>query len=243
MASSIPLPPSSPDTQLFWRLVACSGSAPFLAAVLALQPGLLLQGRSGGELLDGLAACREPLLLIATDDLPDGSVLELIHGLRHPLGQAPLRVVLFLEDSVGIERLQALLQAGVRAVGRLEAFAGERLAAAIEAAARNTTSLDPYFVELLLQPATTPLGRASCQRLPARERQLLQLVGHGYNAVEIAARLAIRADTARRYLSQTYQRIGVRDRAQAVGWCVSHGLVTRRELDRLYRPAPGVAIP
>ena len=66
---------------------------------------------------------------------------------------------------------------------------------------------------------------------------MLQLVAQGYNAIEIAHDYGLRSDSVRRYLSQAYQRIGVRDRAQAVGWCLSHGIVTRQELDRLYRPS------
>ena len=225
----------------FWSLAACSGSALFLAAVLALQPGLRHQGSSIGRLLSGLAGRREPVLLIATDDLPDGSALELITTLRQQLGPQPLRVAVFLEDDVEPQRLGALLQAGVQSLGRLEAFDGERLNAAIAAASGSIASLDPLFVDRLLQPAATA-SQGDPQLLPSRERQLLQLVGQGYNAIEIASRLAIRADTVRRYLSQAYQRIGVRDRAQAVGWCLSHGLITRQELDRRYRPCPAPAV-
>lgn len=64
---------------------------------------------------------------------------------------------------------------------------------------------------------------------------MLQLVAQGYNAIEIARDYGIRCDSVRRYLSQAYQRIGVRDRAQAVGWCLCHGLISRRELERRYR--------
>lgn len=46
--------------------------------------------------------------------------------------------------------------------------------------------------------------------------------------------------SVRRHLSQAYQRIGVRDRAQAIGWCIAHGLVTATDLQRIYRPSvPG----
>jgi DNA-binding NarL/FixJ family response regulator len=78
---------------------------------------------------------------------------------------------------------------------------------------------------------------ALMEQLGERERSMLQLVAQGYNASEIAAYYDIRSDSVRRCLSQAYQRIGVRDRAQAVGWCLSHGIVTRQELDRLYRPS------
>ena len=239
--SSLFLTPAQ-ERPAFWSLAACSGSALFLAAVLSLQPGLRHQGSSIGRLLSGLAGRREPVLLIATDDLPDGSALELITTLRQQLGPQPLRVAVFLEDDVEPQRLGALLQAGVQSLGRLEAFDGERLNAAIAAASGSIASLDPLFVDRLLQPAAATSGQGDPQLLPSRERQLLQLVGQGYNAIEIASRLAIRADTVRRYLSQAYQRIGVRDRAQAVGWCLSHGLITRQELDRRYRPCPAPAV-
>ena len=93
------------DRSAFWSLAACSGSALFLAAVLSLQPGLRHQERSIGRLLSGLAGRREPVLLIATDDLPDGSALELITALRQQLGPQPLRVAVFLEDDVEPQRL------------------------------------------------------------------------------------------------------------------------------------------
>ncbi|MFN9623539.1 MAG: hypothetical protein ACK587_12040, partial [Cyanobacteriota bacterium] len=32
----------------------------------------------------------------------------------------------------------------------------------------------------------------------------------------------------------TYQQIGVRDRVQAIGWCVAHGLISPEELQQVY---------
>ncbi len=224
-----------------WQLAVCSGSALFLAAVLALHPGARMQSRSAAKLLRGLTPRSEPVLLLATDDLPDGSALDLIGGLRQQLGTVPLRVVLFLEDQLDRERLLAYLQAGVQAIQRLETFDGPRLTAVLDSAAAagpgSEPSLDPYFVGRLLQPLRRSGRPVLLEELSERERAMLRLVGQGYNANEIARHYGIRSDSVRRYLSQAYQRIGVRDRAQAVGWCLSHGIVTRQELDRLYRPS------
>ena len=224
-----------------WQLAVCSGSALFLAAVLALHPGARMQSRSAAKLLRGLTPRSEPVLLLATDDLPDGSALDLIGGLRQQLGTVPLRVVLFLEDQLDRERLLAYLQAGVQAIQRLEAFDSERLAATLSTAVQDgpgaEPNLDPHFVGLLVRPLQPPGRAALVEQLSQRERAMLRLVGQGYNANEIARHYGIRSDSVRRYLSQAYQRIGVRDRAQAVGWCLSHGIVTRQELDRLYRPS------
>lgn len=59
-------------------------------------------------------------------------------------------------------------------------------------------------------------------------------MGEGYNAQEISRQLGIRCDTVRHTLSRVYKRIGVRDRAQAVGWCLCHGLISRHEFKRRY---------
>jgi len=225
-----------------WQLAVCSGSAVFLAAVLALHPGARFQGRSVARLLRSLTPRSEPVLLLATDDLPDGSALDLIGGLRQQLGTVPLRVVLYLEDQLDRERLLAYLKAGVQAVQRLETFDGPRLMAAMERAVQDgpglDANLDPHYVGLLVKELQPQGAIELAEQLGERERSMLQLVAQGYNAIEIARDYGIRCDSVRRYLSQAYQRIGVRDRAQAVGWCLSHGLVTRQELDRRYRPIP-----
>jgi hypothetical protein len=54
-------------------------------------------------------------------------------------------------------------------------------------------------------------------------------------ALQPRVQWGIRCDTVRRTLSRAYRRIGVRDRAQAVGWCLCHGLISRQELERRYR--------
>jgi DNA-binding NarL/FixJ family response regulator len=56
----------------------------------------------------------------------------------------------------------------------------------------------------------------------------------GYNSPEIASRHGLADNSVRRYLSHTYQRIGVRDRAQAIGWCVANGLISPAELQKVF---------
>jgi hypothetical protein len=36
------------------------------------------------------------------------------------------------------------------------------------------------------------------------------------------------------FLDLHIQRIGVRDRAQAIGWCVAHGVISPEELQQVY---------
>ncbi|MFM9101644.1 MAG: LuxR C-terminal-related transcriptional regulator [Cyanobium sp.] len=222
----------------------CSGNVLFLNAVQTLQPRVQWRGRTGeGLLLEVANRPPRSLLLIATDDLLDLALQELLASLCALLQPARLRVVLFLEDQLDPERLQALLAAGVGVMCRLRHFQGSVLATAINNALRNRAWIDPHYdtPQRSLRQAGGPVsgGHAHPWALPPRERELLRQVGQGYNASEISHHLGIRCDTVRRSLSHLYRRIGVRDRAQAVGWCLCHGLISRQELQRRYRPPGG----
>ena len=244
-ASSCPNTFQSFPTTVPWRLAVCSGNVLFLNAVQSLQPRVQWRGRTAEALLlDVVARPPRSLLLIATDDLLDLALPELLHSLRAQLQATRLQVVLFLEDQLDPERLQALLAVGVRVICRLRLFQGGLLASAVNNAMRNRAWIDPHYdsppPRLQCSPGHGTSGHPHPWALRPRERELLRQVGQGYNAGEISLRLGIRCDTVRRALSHLYRRIGVRDRAQAVGWCLSHGLISRQELQRRYQP-PGEA--
>jgi DNA-binding CsgD family transcriptional regulator len=63
----------------------------------------------------------------------------------------------------------------------------------------------------------------SVDRLTAREREVLSLVGQGKGVREIAAQLGIAPDTARKHRDNAVQRVGKGSQAAAVA-----ELVTRR---------------
>jgi hypothetical protein len=45
----------------------------------------------------------------------------------------------------------------------------------------------------------------------------------------------------RRTLHHTAQRLGVRDRAQAIGWCVAQGLVSAADLRVIFQVSDGLS--
>jgi len=220
-----------------WRIVVCSSNTLFCSAVCSLQPRVQWQCSTVESLLHHLAS--QPvrsLLLIASEDWLDCGLQELLPSLRAQMHPAQLQVVLFLEDHQDPVRLQSLVRAGVQVICRLQLFQAKLLAGAISAALRNRPWLDPLFAGLIQPTQGRRQGALGApHHLPRRERELLRQVGQGYNALEISHRLGIRTDTVRRTLSRAYRRIGVRDRAQAVGWCLCHELISRRELERRYR--------
>jgi two-component system nitrate/nitrite response regulator NarL len=73
------------------------------------------------------------------------------------------------------------------------------------------------------QPLAQP---TSTEKLSAREGQVLALVVNGYSNQEIADKLGIAHNTVKNHLRNILAKLGVRNRAQAAAYAVSHGLVS-----------------
>jgi two-component system NarL family response regulator len=74
-------------------------------------------------------------------------------------------------------------------------------------------------------------GPTACERdadaaaLSLRENQILQMAAHGSTNKEVAAQLAIAADTVRMHMRSTLTKLGAKDRTHAVAIAVSLGIV------------------
>lgn len=172
----------------------------------------------------GLEHClREEVDLVLTDlRLPDLDGREIVRQLR-ARDRKPRVIVLTGEvDATLPAELVALGVAGfvdkatplehaLRAVERVLAggmyfFAGV-IPAASGLAARALTS-----------------STVSASVLSPRERDVARLVAGGLSSKEIAQRLELSARTVENYRANLMQKIGVRDTAGLVRWCLEHGL-------------------
>ena len=63
------------------------------------------------------------------------------------------------------------------------------------------------------------------QQLTQREQQFLELLVRGRNNRQIATEMDLAESTVKNNLSALFQKIGVRDRTQAVLYAISNGLV------------------
>jgi len=61
--------------------------------------------------------------------------------------------------------------------------------------------------------------------MPAREKQILELVADGKTNREIGVALNISTHTIKNYLSRAFIRLGVQSRAQAVAVAMVRGLI------------------
>ena len=73
--------------------------------------------------------------------------------------------------------------------------------------------------------APDPRGTGLFAGLTATEKQVLRQLAGGRTTKEIAAELVLAVSTVDRHLTHIYQKLGVRNRAEATAFALKHGLV------------------
>ena len=105
----------------------------------------------------------------------------------------------------------------------------EQLVGAVRSAAAGETMLAPAVTRRLIEeycrrPTVAP-DAETLDRLTARERDVLLLVARGRSNAEIAQELFLGETTVKSHLARVFDKLGCRDRVQAVIWAYEHGLI------------------
>jgi DNA-binding NarL/FixJ family response regulator len=114
----------------------------------------------------------------------------------------------------------------------------EEIAAAVRIVASGDALLAPAVTRTVIEefarrePAAAPAPPRALEELTPREREVLDLLARGLSNPEICARLVISEATAKTHVARILQKLGLRDRIQAVIYAYENGLV-----------APGTAAP
>jgi two-component system nitrate/nitrite response regulator NarL len=133
-------------------------------------------------------------------------------------GGVPL-VVLVGDESVAAEAWAV----GVQGV-LLRQVEGDRLRAALDAAAHHVVVLDEELAEQLL-PAAPPDSLPPGQELTPRELEVLQLLAEGLANKAIALQLDISEHTVKFHVNAILAKLGVQSRTQAVVRATRLGLI------------------
>jgi DNA-binding NarL/FixJ family response regulator len=199
-----------------------------LATLLDSQPDLVVVGQAG----DGHEAVRltrefRPDVVLMDIRMPglDGlSATRQIVGGAQPGGPRVIVLTTYDLDEYVYEALRA------GACGFLLKHAPpEELLLGVRAAADGGALLSPTVTARLLaefasrRPANTE--PAELDRLTPREREVLDLVVRGMSNGEIARTLVVSHSTVKTHLAHVLDKLGLRDRIQAVVYGYEHGLV------------------
>jgi DNA-binding NarL/FixJ family response regulator len=204
-----------------------------LATLLDSQPGLSVVGQAGdGQQAVALARSLQPDIVLMDVRMPvlDGlaATRRILSGPSTPAAGHQVRVIILTTYDLD-EYVYAALRAG--ACGFLLKHAPpEELLLGVRAAADGGALLSPAVTRRLLaeftarRPAVLP-PPAELGRLTGREREVLDLVIRGRSNAEIADQLVVTPSTVKTHLGHILDKLGLRDRVQAVVYGYEHGLV------------------
>jgi DNA-binding NarL/FixJ family response regulator len=100
----------------------------------------------------------------------------------------------------------------------------EKIAAAIRLAAQGIASLNvPILAKVLNHPKPVEQDVAAMlTKLSVRETEVLRLIGKGSSNKEIAAALFLTEGTVKNYVTEIFEKLGVRNRADAASIAQKH---------------------
>ena len=203
-----------------------------LATLLDSQPGLSVVGQAGtGEEAVLLTRKLVPDVVLMDIRMP---VLDGLAATRRIVADArasggpPVRVVVLTTYDLD-EYVYEALRAGASGF-LLKHAPPEELLLGVRAAADGGALLSPQVTRRLVaefaarRPATLRRPR-ELSLLTAREQEVLDLVIRGRSNTEIAASLTVSPSTVKTHLAHVLDKLGLRDRVQAVVYGYEHGLV------------------
>ncbi len=203
-----------------------------LATLLDSQPGLTVVGQAGtGEEAVQLTRKVAPDVVLMDIRMP---VLNGLAATRRILsapvvpGARPVRVVVLTTYDLD-EYVYEALRAGASGF-LLKHAPPEELLLGVRAAADGGALLSPQVTRRLVAEfaARRPAARRpppELARLTPREREVLDLVVCGRSNTEIADALVVSQSTVKTHVGHILDKLGLRDRVQAVVFGYEHGLV------------------
>ena len=198
--------------------------------ILESEPGVVV----AGEARNGEEAVREAVRLkpdvVCLDvEMPGMDGLEAARRIAAVVG-APAVLILTTFDRD--DYLFAALQAGASGF-LLKTTSPEKLIEAVQVVAAGDALLSPDVTRRVIERSvrSTPPAAASAAsalaELTDREREVLGLLAKGLSNAEIAARLYLGEATVKTHVSKVLQKLGLRDRIQAVVFAHENGLIGR----------------
>ena len=106
----------------------------------------------------------------------------------------------------------------------------EDLLEGVRVVARGDALLDPAVTKAVVErfaglPTPSAELAAAVEELTAREREVLGLLARGRSNAEIAAELVVGDGTVKTHVARVLQKLGLRDRVQAVVFAYEAGIV------------------
>jgi DNA-binding NarL/FixJ family response regulator len=199
-------------------------------ALLETQPDFAVVGTAA----DGASAvrlCREqrPDVVLMDVRMPVMDGIEATREIVAGAGTDGPRILVLTTFDLD-EHVYDALAAGASGF-LLKDVTAERLFDAVRVVAAGEALLAPTVTRRLiaefarLRPRPRSAAAPPLQRLTPREIEVLRLIAEGLSNPEIAARLVVGEETVKTHVSRVLNKLGLRDRTQAVVMAYESGLV------------------
>jgi DNA-binding NarL/FixJ family response regulator len=200
-----------------------------LRKILENEPDTAVVGEaSDGQDAVAVARRTRPDVVLMDIRMP---VLDGIEATRRIAAAQPATRVLILTTFGLDDYVYAALRAGASGF-MLKDAPPEEIAAAVRIVASGEALLAPAVTRAVIEEFTRTPARArpavprAVGDLTAREREVLDLLIRGLSNPEICRELVISEATAKTHVARILQKLGLRDRVQAVIYAYESGLVT-----------------
>ncbi|TKK86574.1 response regulator transcription factor [Herbidospora galbida] len=192
------------------------------ADLLATQPDFTVVGAAS----DGAEAVR-----VCARTAPDLVLMDVrmpvMDGIEATRRLSPDARVLILTTFDLDEYVYDALRAGASGF-LLKDVTAERLFDAVRVVAAGEALLAPTVTRRLIGEFAQLRPKVSVEGLTPRETQVLRLIAEGLSNPEIARRLTVTEETVKTHVSRVLNKLGLRDRTQAVVAAYESGLVVPR---------------
>lgn len=184
-----------------------------IVALLEQQEGFQVVGEAGtGDEAVEKALAKRPDVVLMDLQMPGTDGVQATRILRE---RAPEVAVLVLTTFDDDELIWGAIQAGAKGY-LLKDTPPAGLFSAVRDVAAGKTLIAPEVLARLTQVIQQGGPGPEEEPLTEREHEILQLIAKGYSNKEIAAALFISDNTVKTHISNLFDKLGVRDRTEAV---------------------------
>lgn len=186
-----------------------------LASILTSQPDLSVVAEAGtGREAVAQFKQHKPDVLIVDLRMPDGDGIQTIKEL---VAHDPTAIILVLTTYDNEEDIFSALESGARGYILKDTTREEIIEAVRQVHAGNRylpSAVAARLADRMIRPSLTP-----------RELDVLRLVSRGRTNKEMAVAMFISEETVKSHMKGLFQKLGVHDRAEAVGIALQRGLL------------------
>lgn len=171
------------------------------------------------------------LVRVFAETRPDVVVIEIGMGGRASalaevavlVGDNPSACILALTSDLSPVSVEASLEHGCTGVTP-KTCSVDALGTAVRTVAKGERYLHPRAIAALLQSRYSSEASRAARALSPRELSVLACVAEGLTNIEIGVELGIAADTVKTHVARVLEKLGARDRTQAVSRALRMGL-------------------